>query len=336
MASSSEARPAPAADTPPADKHSGSETATATAEEFSEEKGTTETQAPLPASSPTPSNPPDKVHSSESRPPADGPAPTPETQIPSGSDRAEAKGKSVDQTVEEPTNVSTNDTGAASPPPLPDEPLPDEQNDDDDDDDGWGPMWSEEHQAWYFVNRHTQQTQWENPRVPDAEAGAGAGRAGGVGGYNPAIHGDYDPNAWYAKGGGSAAAGVGAGGGAVDVQGDAAADGQGDLDTDDAIAAAAAAAAAVIQGADLHNSFQTRLDHHADGGEYHQNRYSHDAKAGRQLNGFFDVAASGGAHDGRSLKAERSGIKPSKSELKAFKEKRRARKEEKRRAWLRD
>lgn len=65
-------------------------------------------------------------------------------------------------------------------------------------------------------------------------------------------------------------------------------------------------------------------------------RHSDEQKSRRQLNAFFDVDAAANMHDGRSLKAERAGKKPSKKELREFKEKRRARKEEKRRAWLRD
>jgi hypothetical protein len=65
-------------------------------------------------------------------------------------------------------------------------------------------------------------------------------------------------------------------------------------------------------------------------------RHSDEAKSKRQLNNFFDVDAAANEHDGRSLRAERAGKKPTKAELKAYKEKRRARKEEKRRAWLRD
>jgi hypothetical protein len=65
-------------------------------------------------------------------------------------------------------------------------------------------------------------------------------------------------------------------------------------------------------------------------------RYNDESKSRRQMNAFFDVDAAANSHDGRSLKAERSGKKPTKSELKQFKEKRRAKKEEKRRAWLRD
>ncbi|CAK7239241.1 MAG: hypothetical protein STHCBS139747_000670 [Sporothrix thermara] len=214
-----------------------------------------------------------------------------------------------------PNEPLPTDDDAAAPPPLPDEPLPDEK---DEKDDGWDPVWSDEHQAWYFVNRFTQQTQWENPRVPDATADTGGTSVGAVvGGYNPAIHGDYDPTAWYATGGSAA----------VDDADDTdrAATGNNDDNTGiDPIAAAAAAAAAIIQ-----NDSRRRGGSLAD-------RHSHDAKASRLSNGYFDVAAAGNAHDGRSIKAERSGIRPSKSELKAFKEKRRARKEEKRRAWLRD
>ncbi|KAJ4292312.1 hypothetical protein N0V88_005944 [Collariella sp. IMI 366227] len=65
-------------------------------------------------------------------------------------------------------------------------------------------------------------------------------------------------------------------------------------------------------------------------------RHSDEAKARRQMRAFFDVDAAANMHDGRSLKAERAGIKPSRSELKAFKERRKQRKEERRRAWLRD
>ena len=54
------------------------------------------------------------------------------------------------------------------------------------------------------------------------------------------------------------------------------------------------------------------------------------------MNAFFDVDAAANRHQGRSLKAERSGKKLSRQELKAFREKRKEKKEEKRRAWLRD
>lgn len=45
--------------------------------------------------------------------------------------------------------------------------------------------------------------------------------------------------------------------------------------------------------------------------------------ADRQMSAYFDVDAAAENHDGKSLKAERSGKKLSKKELKAFKDKRR-------------
>ncbi|KOS18575.1 WW domain-containing protein [Escovopsis weberi] len=211
-------------------------------------------------------------------------------------------------------------------PPLPNEAVPFAG------DDGWDCQWDANTQAWFFYNRFTGQTQWENPRVPSTAAGltgalAGAGGASSrsvpqppehekpvAGGYNPAIHGDYDPNAWYA---------------------------QGDRHEDDEYAAAAAAAGGAswidpATGAYAATAGFNRFHGGFQAGDAGPERHSDEAKARRQMNTYFDVDAAANAHGGRSLKAERSNKKPTKSELKAFKEKRRARKEEKRRAWLRD
>jgi hypothetical protein len=65
-------------------------------------------------------------------------------------------------------------------------------------------------------------------------------------------------------------------------------------------------------------------------------KFNDENKSRRQMNAFFDVDAAANSHDGKSLKAERSGKKLSRKEVKAFKDKRREKKEEKRRAWLRD
>jgi hypothetical protein len=64
--------------------------------------------------------------------------------------------------------------------------------------------------------------------------------------------------------------------------------------------------------------------------------HNDENKSHRQMNAYFDVDAAANAHDGRSLRAERSAKRLSKKELKEFKEKRREKKEERRRAWLRD
>lgn len=192
-----------------------------------------------------------------------------------------------------------------SAPPLPSEPVPQQA------DDGWDCQWDATSQSWFFHNRFTGKTQWENPRVPaDPAAPAAApappsNEAPVAGGYNPAIHGDYDPDAWYAQG----------------------------SNAEDSHTADPAATAADIYAARA--SFN-RFTGNFQADDAGPGRHSDEAKSKRQMNAFFDVEAAANAHDGRSLKAERSHQRISKSELKAFKEKRRAKKEEKRRAWLRD
>lgn len=205
-------------------------------------------------------------------------------------------------------------------PPLPDEevpPLPDEAPppQDTEDDDGWEPVWDANAQAFYFYNRITGVSQWENPRVPDAAAAAVAvpvptsqtevepvARGGG---YNPAIHGDYDPTAAYAQ--------------------------QYEPDTQQSHTATADQ----LQSYATTGAFNRFTGRWQDSSLTPEN-FNDENKSRRQMNAYFDVDAAANSHDGRSLKAERSGKKLSKAEVKAFREKRRERKEEKRRAWLRD
>jgi len=201
-------------------------------------------------------------------------------------------------------------------PPLPNEPVPLPE------DDGWEAMYNEQVGAWYFYNRFTGKSQWDNPRVPDTSSApattmtpAPPTSAPAAGGYNPAIHGDYDPNAWYAQ---------------LDKAGD-----------DNGVGDAYLAAAAAGVGGDSQLLYVSGGLFNRESGQFQDaalgpERHGDEAKSQRQMHAYFDVDAAANAHDGRSLKAERSGKKPSKSELKAFKEKRRAKKEEKRRAWLRD
>ncbi|CAH0049057.1 unnamed protein product [Clonostachys solani] len=193
-------------------------------------------------------------------------------------------------------------------PPLPNEPVPQAE------DDGWDCQWDANTSAWFFYNRFTGKSQWDNPRVPDKNATPAASEpqpptseAPVAGGYNPAIHGNYDPNAWYAKG----------------YQAE---------DGDEGLDAAGSNMADPFGSTGSFNRFTGQFQSDEAG----PNRHTDEAKSRRQMNAFFDVDAAANSHDGRSLKAERSNKKPSKSELKAFKEKRKARKEEKRRAWLRD
>jgi hypothetical protein len=240
-----------------------------------------------------------------------------------GESRSDAGGDATAQEAK-----TDNDTDAVPPlpneptpdgPPLPNEPVPPPQ------DDGWDCQWDPNTQAWFFYNRFTGKTQWDNPRVPVTDAtttdaaAPGAGAAASepappttekppAGGYNPAIHGDYDPNAWYAQGNNDDEAE----GGEYDV------------------------AAGVLDDPFVSAARFNRFTGQFQGEDAGPDRHNDEAKSRRQMNAYFDVDAAANSHDGRSLKAERSHKKPSKTELKAFKEKRRARKEEKRRAWLRD
>ena len=84
----------------------------------------------------------------------------------------ESDGQHSASSVEEDGAVSDENEGAtvASDPPLPDEeapPLPDEQPPSAEDD-GWEALWDVNANQYYFYNKLTGVSQWENPRVPEA------------------------------------------------------------------------------------------------------------------------------------------------------------------------
>ncbi|KAI1134172.1 hypothetical protein F5Y05DRAFT_242267 [Hypoxylon sp. FL0543] len=270
-------------------------------------------------------------------PPKDRNEPLPHAQQPKSQDEDQDNPANTSASPEEktsaapesstksPTSPQSQESGEASPvpsadsgavaessaPPLPNEPPPATE------DDGWDFHWDATNQAYFFHNRFTNETTWENPRLRNNNAATSASTSQPqpgaaepptneplpAGGYNPAIHGDYDPNAWYAKSSENAS-------------------GQ-DQGLDPAAAYAAMG---------TFNRFTGRWQ----AADLNPERHNDESKSRRQMSAFFDVDAAANSHDGRSLKAERSGKKPTKAELKQFKEKRRAKKEEKRRAWLRD
>ncbi|KAI5252181.1 hypothetical protein E4T42_03583 [Aureobasidium subglaciale] len=212
-------------------------------------------------------------------------------------------------------------------PPLPDEPLPAPVQEDD----GWSAQLDPTTGCWYFLNSYTGLSQWENPRIPtnipSQQYAPGTGptsQAPGTEavtapsppprepylGYNPKIHGDFDPNADYAKW-------------------------HEEHQTEEWAASEAALAqrqqpTAAFEQAGTFNRFTGAFQAADKGAENHND----ENKSKRQLNAFFDVDRAANAHEGRSLKAERANQKLSKKQVKAFNESRRAKKEQKRRDFL--
>lgn len=251
------------------------------------------------------------------------------------------KRAATERSTSEEGETRSNDGEEESEPPLPDgaPPLPDEAPPGEQPDDGWAPVWDDTAQAFYFYNRFTQATQWDNPRVPSATttqtqlsgppgveshthssstlpstAATTAApstpittAAATITGYNPAVHGDYDPTAWYAQ--------------PPDPS----------SDPSSTTALSVNPATQYAQQAAF-NRFTGRFQN----AELTPENFNDENKSKRQMAAFFDVDAAANSHDGRSLKAERSNKKLTKNELKQFKEKRKMKKEEKRRAWLRD
>lgn len=281
----------------------------------------------------------------ETRKPADEGSPA--APSPSGSPSEEGEARSDE------SPAKSDDAAPTDAPPLPNEPvpgveqqpsadtppLPSEAPPGQEADDGWSAEWDATHQAWYFYNRFTGVSQWDNPRVPTAESSATTAEASSsssaaaapplptatpsttisqlnsvAGGYNPAIHGSWDPNAPYAQ-----------------------AYKTGEDDTEQAIDLVAAGEDAGEESSlYAQNAAFNRRTGKFQLEDQNPERYSDANKSHRQMNAYFDVDRAANSHDGRSLKAERRGKQPTKKELAAWKEKRKARKEEKRRAWLRD
>lgn len=126
-------------------------------------------------------------------------------------------------------------------------------------------------------------------------------------GYNPKIHGDYDPNADYAK--------------------------WHEKQQEEVLEADTSNAADMINMYDQQATFN-RFTGAFQGGSKNPEHHNDENKSKRQMNHFFDVDRAANAHDGRSLKAERAQKKLSKAQVKAFNEQRKAKKEQKRREFL--
>ncbi|KAF2153557.1 hypothetical protein K461DRAFT_142095 [Myriangium duriaei CBS 260.36] len=249
---------------------------------------------------------------------------SPPTGLPYDEEGADEETQTADTTSRKGRSPSEEGEERDDDPPLPDEPppLPDEAPPEDaPQDDGWEARWDAQHNAYYFFNRFTLKSQWENPRVPEAAASYGGDRAPGTDsapqtvnepppapyqGYNPKIHGDYDPNADYAK------------------------FHEPEETEESQDAGAATATDGTYTQSGTFNRFTGAFQNQARGADYHND----ENKSNRQMSAFFDVEKAANAHQGRSLKEERSKRKLSKKEVKEFNEKRKAKKEQKRREFL--
>ena len=116
-----------------------------------------------------------------------------------------------DEDERDPNTATAPQDASSAAPPLPNEQAPPLE------DDGWEYHWNPNTSSYWFYNRITGVWQQENPRIsteaskpqsdstgpplPPGDANAMSAPGSIAGGYNPAIHGDYDPNAWYAQAG---------------------------------------------------------------------------------------------------------------------------------------
>ena len=129
-------------------------------------------------------------------------------------------------------------------------------------------------------------------------------------GYNPKIHGRYDPNAPYAQY-------------------------HNRKREEEATAEQVTAGSyAPAQNAYAATGTFNRFTGNFQGADKSMERHSDFNKTGRQLSAHFDVDAAANAHGGQSLKDERRNMQFSKKQIKKMAEDRRARKEQKRLDWL--
>ena len=266
---------------------------------------------------------------------------------------SESGQKPMTETGSDDNNDYTNDY-ITQEPPLPNEiapPLPHE-------DDGWDPIWDPNAQAYYFYNRFTQESQWTNPRVPEAQPTAPPG----VGNYDriasrppgilPSTTLDTIPSAASGTVPSTAPGSISPqpsndpsttyGGYNPAIHGDydptapyaQPPSSEPILPSSSApdLPSTSTVGQEIYTATGVFNRFTGKWQPHDINPENHND----ENKSRRQMSAFFDVDAAANSHDGKSLKAERAGKKLSKAEVKAFREKRKERKEERRRAWLRD
>lgn len=138
------------------------------------------------------------------------------------------------------------------------------------------------------------------------------------GGYNPAIHGSYDPNADYAR------------------------QAEKDAEEEEAAAASAAAVAAGLPDPNAAGDYSTVAHFNRFNGRYqapgmNPEYHNDENKSRRQLTAYYDVDAAANSHAGRSLREERRNTKLSKGDLKAYRaEKKKKKREKELKKWTQD
>lgn len=147
----------------------------------------------------------------------------------------------------------------------------------------------------------------EARRKDEAEDRHEAEEAEAYQGYNPKIHGNFDPNADYAKY-------------------------HFTPEEDHEAAERTTDAVGMYEQQANFNRFTGAFQ--AGSGSKNSEYHNDENKSKRQMNAFFDVDRAANAHEGRSLKAERAGQKISKKEAKKLNDAKRAKKEQKRRDFL--
>lgn len=179
----------------------------------------------------------------------------------------------------------------------------------------------------YYLQMDTQESRWEEPGEPywlwDAErqqldpAGLQTPAQSAASptpnqpdpeyyGYNPKIHGKYDPTAPYAQ-----------------------YHKQKREEETFGIQIAAGQMHSSDSAYSVAGTFN-RFTGSFQGGDKSVERHNDFNKSGRQMGAYFDVDAAANSHDGRSLKEERRNEKLSKKQIRELAEKRRAKKEKKR------
>lgn len=164
--------------------------------------------------------------------------------------------------------------------------------------------WNEPEEPYWLWNAEKQELDEVGLLQPASAAPATSDPPDEYEGYNPKIHGSYDPNAPYAKY-------------------------HKKLREKEEMVEDAAIGKLGAMDYSLTGTFN-RFTGNYQGVDKSAERHNDYNKSGRQMNAYFDVDAAANSHNGKSLKEERRNTKMTGKQIKELSEKRRAKKEKKR------